>query len=154
MEKNNPNKPFPQLTNRKRLRIKIPKNRRSVAGVKNVPSTIAHLAQQYCESLDQDKIDQFNVVMKFEDVCGPTVGSLWDDNNSPLGTVDDMTMAYLCNLPIDITDDNGNVIESTTMVKMVAKYYPWQKKWLDCALNPPNGDPQNCCGQQEPVWNN
>jgi hypothetical protein len=143
-------------SNKAKLRIQIPTNRSPVARTRNVrandPNTISALCQQYCGNIDASKIAMFNAIMKFEDVCGPAVGSLWDDSTSPLGTADDMVMAYLCNPSIDITDENGSVIETLGMVDVVKKYYPWQYQWLQCALKPPKGDPKNCCGAQEPVW--
>jgi hypothetical protein len=139
----------------KRLRLKVHSNNKPLsrgAGIKvnaNNSVVVDQLAQDYCGNIDPKVTAKFMKIMGTEIACESTI---WGDND------DDMVMVFLCNAPIDIEFPDGTV---TTMNfhDYLKTYNPEGYKTvladIECASNPPEGKPVNCCGgNPNPVWNN
>lgn len=120
------------------------------------PDTISDLAKAHCPAnLVSMGISSYNTLMKVEDSCEPEVGSLWDDDldRKGLETSDDMVMSYICDESIQLQNKDGTLV-NTSMKALAKQYYPWQSKFIECALKNPD-DPSQCCDtNQEPVWRN
>lgn len=139
----------------KRLRLRVNSNNMHPlsrgAGMKvgaNNPIVVNQLAQDYCGKVDPQVVAAYTKIMQTEDACE---SSIWGNSD------DDMVMIYLCNAPIDAELPNGQV-QTMKFHDYLQKYNPNGYKTvqndINCALNPPGGNPVNCCGgNPNPIWN-